>query len=225
MRDDQFRRLLEMLDNGRLPDPAVDAEDALLTLAQHYAYVVPSDFILAMLAGLGPLVEIGAGTGYWAHRLRSIGADIVAFDHAPIDGERTNRYHPPTQPWTNVEPGDQAMLSSYADRALLLCWPPLFSSLGDCLTYYCGDTVACIGDGGYRTARLDGLNEAFTKVAAAPVRALDPYPGIRPQLTIWKRARRGHADRLSGPARPARPRMDSTQARQTSGTPQDGSTG
>jgi hypothetical protein len=187
MRDDQFSQSLEMLESGGLPDSAVRAEDKLLTLAQHYAYVFPSDSTLAVLAGLGPLVEIGAGTGYWAHRLRSIGVDIVAFDQAPVDGERANRYHSHTQPWTHVEPGDQSVLPGYADRGLFLCWPPLFSSLGDCLTYYCGDTVAYIGDGGHRTARLDHLHEAFTKVATAPVRALDPYPGIQPQLTIWKR--------------------------------------
>ena len=187
MRDDQFSQSLEKIDNGCLPDSAVDAEDALLTLAQRYAYVVPSDSTLAMLAALGPLVEIGAGTGYWAYRLRSIGVDIVAFDQAPLDGERTNRYHLRTRPWIDVEQGDQTVLSGYADRGLFMCWPPLFSSLGDCLTYYCGDTVAYIGDGGYRTSRLDGLRETFTAVAAAPVRALDPYPGVRPQLTIWKR--------------------------------------
>jgi hypothetical protein len=187
MRDDQFSQALEMIDNGRLPDTAADAGDVLLTLAQHYAYVFPSDSALAMLAGLGPLVEIGAGTGYWAYRLRSIGADIVAFDQAPVDGERANRYHSRTQPWTHVEQGDQTVLPGYADRGLFLCWPPLFSSLGDCLAYYRGDTVAYIGDGGHRTARLDHLHEAFTKIASVPVRALDPYPGVRPQLTIWKR--------------------------------------
>jgi hypothetical protein len=187
MRDDQFGQSVEMIDNGCLPDSAVDAEEALLKLAQRYAYVLPSDSTLAILAELGPLVEIGAGTGYWAHRLRSIGVDIVAFDQATLDGEATNRYHLRTRPWTHVEQGDQTVLPGYADRGLFLCWPPLFSSLGDCLTYYRGDTVAYIGDGGYRTARLDGLREAFTKVAAAPVRALDPYPGVRAQLTIWKR--------------------------------------
>lgn len=176
-----------MLGNGGLPDPAVDAEDAALRLAQHYAYVLPSDSTLTMLAGLGPLVEMGAGTGYWAHRLRSIGVDIVAFDHAPVDGERPNRYHSGTRPWAHVEQGDQTVLRGYADRCLFLCWPPLFSSLGDCLTYYCGDTIAYIGDGGHRTARLDQLHQAFTKVATVPARALDPYPGVRPQLTIWKR--------------------------------------
>jgi hypothetical protein len=187
VREDQFSQSVEMLDSGCLPD----SEDGLLTLAQRYAYVCPSDSTLEMLAGIGPLIEIGAGTGYWAHRLRSIGVDIVAFDQAPVDGERANRYHPPARPWTHVEQGDQTVLSRHADRALFLCWPPLFSSLGDCLTYYCGETVAYIGDGGYRTARLDHLNEAFTKVATAPVRALDPYPGVPPELTIWKRRHAG----------------------------------
>ncbi len=185
MRDDQFSQLLEMVDNGCLPDPAAD--DVLLMLAQHYAYAFPTDSTLALLTGLGPLAEIGAGTGYWAHRLRLTGADIVAFDQAPLDGSRTNRYHPGTRPWAHVEQGDQSVLSGCADRGLFLCWPPLFSSLGDCLTYYGGDTVACIGDGGYRTARLDRLHESFTKVAMAPVRALDASPGTCPQLTIWKR--------------------------------------
>jgi hypothetical protein len=186
---DRFSQSLELLDNGCLPDSAVNAEDALLALAQRYAYVFPSDSALAMLAALGPLVEVGAGTGYWAYRLRSIGVDIVAFDQAPVDGERANRYHPRGRPWTQVGQGDQTVLPDYAGRGLFLCWPPLFSSLSDCLTYYKGDTVACIGDGGYRTARLDHLHEAFTKVDAVPVRALDPYPGVSPQLTIWKRAR------------------------------------
>jgi hypothetical protein len=186
-RGDRFSESLELLDDGRLSDQAVDAEDVLLMLSQRYAYVFPTDSALALLAGLGPLVEVGAGAGYWAHRLRSIGVDIVAFDQAPVDGERTNRYHARTRPWTHVEQGDQTVLSSHADRGLFLCWPPLFSSLGDCLTHYCGDTVAYIGDGGYRTARLDHLHEAFTKVATVPVRALNPHPRARAQLTIWER--------------------------------------
>jgi hypothetical protein len=187
MRDDLFSHWLEMRDSGYLTDSVVDTGEALLRLAQHYAYVFPDDSTLAMLAGLGPLVEMGAGTGYWAHRLRSLGVDIVAFDQAPVDGERANRYHPRARPWTGVEQGDQTVLSGHADRGLFLCWPPLFSSLGDCLTHYCGDTVAYVGDGGYLTARLDHLHERFTKVAAAPVRALDPYPGMRSQLTVWRR--------------------------------------
>src|SRR6266700_5521056 len=74
MRDDQFSQSLEMLDNGCLPDSAVYAEDVLLILAQHYAYVFPSDSTLAMLAGLGPnatqpkliMLRVRAGGGWLA---------------------------------------------------------------------------------------------------------------------------------------------------------------
>jgi hypothetical protein len=191
-RVDWFSQSLELLDAGRLPDRAADSEEALLRLAQRYAYVFPSDSALAVLGNLGPLVEVGAGTGYWAHRLRSIGVDIVAFDQTPVDGERANRYHSWTRPWTYVEAGDQTVLPAHTDRSLFLCWPPLFSSLGDCLLHYAGDTVACIGDGGYRTARLDGLNQAFTMLASVPVRALDPCPGVQARLTIWKRLGHDH---------------------------------
>jgi hypothetical protein len=187
MRNDQFNRLLAMIDKRCLADPRADTEDLLLTLAQQYSYVCPSRSALALLAGLGPLVEMGAGTGYWAYRLRLLDVDVIAFDQAPLDRARNNRYHSGSRPWTHVEQGDETLLRGYADRALFLCWPPLFSSLGDCLEYYCGDTLAYIGDGGYRTARLDKLPEAFTKVASAPVRALDPDPAARPELTIWRR--------------------------------------
>jgi hypothetical protein len=162
------------------------AAEELSGLAQRYSYVAPDDLSLAALGDLGPLVEIGAGTGYWAYRLRQLGADTGAIDQAPPD-RLANRYHAPTPTWTEVIAGDHTDLADYPDRALLLCWPPLFSSLGECLTYYRGDTVAVIGDGGHRTARIQGLNAAFTKLTMLPVRALEPMPDVAATLSIWRR--------------------------------------
>jgi hypothetical protein len=179
--DDRFRQLL--IDVG----DAERAEDSLTTLAQGYSYVFPDDRSLAALARLGPLVEMGAGTGYWAYRLRALGVDIVAFDQAPPDGARPNRYHTTTATWTQVVAADHTILTRYSDRALLLCWPPLFSSLGECLTYYSGNTVAVIGDGGHRTARVRGLSGSFSPVSVSDVQALEPFPGQRPTLSIWRR--------------------------------------
>jgi hypothetical protein len=179
--DDRFRQLLiDARDAER-------DEDSLTTLAQRYSYVFPDDRSLAALARLGPLVEMGAGTGYWAYRLRALGADVVAFDQAPPDGARPNRYHATTPTWTEVVAADHTILTRYSDRALLLCWPPLFSSLGESLTYYSGNTVAVIGDGGHRTARVRGLNESFTPVSVSEVQALEPVPGQQPTLSIWRR--------------------------------------
>jgi hypothetical protein len=178
---DRFSTLLEEIAGGAGP------EGALTQLARRYSYVVPDERSLSLLAGLGPLVEIGAGTGYWAYRLRALGVDVIAIDQAPPDGERVNRYHEIAPTWSEVIAGDHTALTEYGDRALLLCWPPLYSSLGECLTFYSGDTVALIGDGGRRTARVQGLREAFTKVALLPVRALEPLPGAAPTLSVWRR--------------------------------------
>jgi hypothetical protein len=178
---DAFTSLLNEAANGDQP------EIELPQLAQRFSYVAPDERALSALADLGPLVEMGAGTGYWAYRLREIGVDIVAFDVAPPDGARPNRYHSMSPTWTEVIAGDQTVLADHPDRALMLCWPPLFSSLGECLTHYAGNIVALIGDGGHRTARLRGLSETFINVAFFPVHALEPFPGTAPALSIWRR--------------------------------------
>jgi hypothetical protein len=181
--EDRFTQLLEAVEAGG------QSGDALTDLAQRYSYVVPDGRSLSQLVDLGPLVEIGAGTGYWSYRLRALGVDLVAIDQAPPDGDRPNRYHATTPTWTEVIAGDHTVLTEYSDRALFLCWPPLFSSLGDSLTYYSGNTVAVIGDGGHRTARLRGLNDTFAQVAVSPVRALEPLPDAAATLSIWRRRR------------------------------------
>lgn len=48
------------------------------------AYAVPSDAALAAIVGLQlPVVECGAGTGYWAKLLRARGVVVAAYDIAP----------------------------------------------------------------------------------------------------------------------------------------------
>jgi hypothetical protein len=181
--DDQFDAALRELEDGP------DDDAARLRIAQEYAYVVPDARSLTALAGLGRLVEIGAGTGYWAYRLQAMGVDVIALDHAPPDSDTPNRYHEPTPTWTDVLRGDITALRDHTTRALFLCWPPLYSNLGGALSFYIGDTVAYIGDGGYRTARIRMLNETFSKVSDVPVRALEPHPEVAPRLTIWRRRR------------------------------------
>jgi hypothetical protein len=183
--NDPFDAALRTLGDG------LDDDATRLALAQQYSYVFPDAKSLALLATLGPLVEMGAGTGYWAAKLRERGVDIVAFDQAPPDGHRVNRYNAPTPTWTEVLMGDMAVLSRYPDRVLFLCWPPLFSSLGDCLSYYTGNTVACIGDGGHRTSRLRTLDDTFALSEAHPVRAVDPAPEAIATLSVWRRTQRG----------------------------------
>jgi len=162
-----------------------------LQLARRYAYVLPQSYLLGLIARYSPLVEVGAGTGYWSYLLRQRGADVVAYDQAPLGGDRSNRYHFGLWPWTQVLEGDTAVVQSHPDRALLICWPPLYSSLGEVLRFFSGEYVIYVGDRGHRTAWLAGLDEAFDEVERHEVIAMDPAPGVPPHLSVWRRKRSG----------------------------------
>ena len=47
-------------------------------LIKRYAFAIPSDEALDALADVSPLVEMGAGTGYWAYLLRKRHVDVQA---------------------------------------------------------------------------------------------------------------------------------------------------
>jgi hypothetical protein len=178
---DPFIRSLNRLES----QPNRDHE--LTALAVRFSYVLPDPQLLHVLRGLAPLVEIGAGTGYWALRLRQMKTDIIAIDQCPPGRRRTNRYHPKAHTWTTVLEGDQTVLGAHSDRTLFVCWPPLFSTLGDCLSFYAGDTVAWLGDTGVRTAQPAGLAGQFRQVAVHPARALEPSQNAPATLGIWRR--------------------------------------
>ena len=64
----------------------------------------PDPSALEVLCSLGPLIEIGAGTGYWAYRLRQLNTDILAFDQRP-PVSAVYRSHPDAGTWTEVLAG------------------------------------------------------------------------------------------------------------------------
>ena len=86
-----------------------------------YGYAIPSEDAIDRLARLSPIVEIGAGNGYWAHVLSRAGADVVAYDVAL---GRRNRWVDGERRWFDVQYGDEFAASRHPDRTLLLCWPP-----------------------------------------------------------------------------------------------------
>ena len=59
---------------------------------------------LSLLAARAPLVEVGAGTGYWAAALRRRGIDVLAYDLNPpaTDAAEANAYHGRLPPFTEV---------------------------------------------------------------------------------------------------------------------------
>src|SRR6185503_19623349 len=115
---DLFRELMM-----RRPSPLLDLDERRRELASLFSWAIPTDAALALLAKYAPLVECGAGMGYWLALLRARGVDALGYD-ARRPG-RSNAYHRGARrPWTHVQNGlavDGAR--AHRDRTLLLCWP------------------------------------------------------------------------------------------------------
>lgn len=128
-------------------------------LTRAFSFAVPTGAALDRLAALGTLVEVGAGSGYWASALAARGAHVQAFDRvapaATIDGPGRQLRH------FDVKVGGptEAVAATAEARALLLCWPPGktfdrttgadlgFSGMGQAaLDGFRGDTVVFVGD-------------------------------------------------------------------------------
>lgn len=151
--------------------------EVVLPLRRSYAWGIPTEEALRCIADHSPLgvVEIGAGTGYWASLLSQPphSLSVAAYDKtpmvdrtAPLEGydrkSALNGYHALATmgnalPFCNVEAGGPEAAAAHPDRSLLLCWPPKEASANgeptgedgmmafDALSHYAGDTVLYVG--------------------------------------------------------------------------------
>lgn len=117
-------------------------------LRAKYAWAVPTFEAVRAIADWSPLVEIGAGTGYWAWLLRQLGADVVAYDlhpPGPEDAHGHNTFHGPNPCFTEVLPGGPEMAAQHPDRTLFLCWPPKDDTATRALMDFPGRQVIHVG--------------------------------------------------------------------------------
>lgn len=113
---------------------------------RRYSWAVPDEKLAkAILDVSGPeVVEMAAGTGYWAHYLEQFDIDVLAYD---IQSKRDG-YCTPNTYYHEVLEGDYSILDNHSGRALLLCWPPYDISYAyDCLMAYKGNYLIYIGEG------------------------------------------------------------------------------
>lgn len=118
-------------------------------MVRAYSWAIPNDAALTAIADHGPIVEIGAGGGYWTKLLRDRGVDVVAYDPDPIGGSSGERkgWHDGTR-WSHVETGDHTAVTAHPDRTLLLVWPSYDEPWTDAvIDLYGGNTVIYVGEG------------------------------------------------------------------------------
>ncbi|MHB9857687.1 hypothetical protein [Streptomyces sp. YIM S03343] len=159
-------------------------------LAKHYAWsiVSPAD-VTWMTEQLGgrAVVEIGAGTGYWAWQLEQAGVDVAAYDPNPPADD--NRYCK-AGPYTTVLPDDATAVKHHQDRALLMVWPPYGGEHArHALSLYEGDLLIYAGEGWGGCTADDGfyelLDAEWAEVSVAPRHVT--WWGIHCRLTAYAR--------------------------------------
>lgn len=138
-----------------------------------YAWSIPSPgdiaWISSTLNGRG-MVEVGAGSGYWAWQLAQAGVDIIAYEPTtPAD----NPFVVAAEPYYPLLRGDGSAAAKHPDRALFMSWPTysdpwaahaLASYQGDLLVYVGEESGGCCGDDAF----FELLDARWTEIEASP---------------------------------------------------------
>ncbi|MET8160376.1 hypothetical protein ABZT47_28790 [Sphaerisporangium sp. NPDC005289] len=182
--------------------PRVNNQVNQFKLRELYAHAIPTRAALERLLALGPLIEVGAGAGYWARLLRDLGGDVLAYDcYSPecnhwLTGAVPGRPAPVTPNWTAVAVANEGLVGQHPGRAVFVCWPPRPSNgyLINILRRHRPAVVALITQGmGPMRGRDDDfyltLQEGWEQ--DHPQFLLHHWPYQTDNLTIWRAASPG----------------------------------
>ena len=177
-----------------------------MPLQHTYACSIPSEAAIDTLIALRtPIVEIGAGSGYWGAMLRSRGVECVLYDRAPPTDDGNNPFF--GWQFTEVLEGDESKAALHRGHTLLLVWPysdEEAAALGGESNYsdkdpwdvralgcYTGSTVAHVGEMDELAHNITTsasfkrlLTASFEQVRHVP---LPSWPHCNDALTVWRR--------------------------------------
>lgn len=161
-----------------------------LVYCDQYAWAVPNDEAISTLVKYSPIVEIGAGRGYWASLVASAGADIVAFDLNPPTRRQVNTWHRQSGTFFKVSKADLDVVGTYRDRTLFLCWPPHGSDVAlRTIQNYKGKTVIYVGDNGHVSSGTpEFYKELSTSFNLVQFVDIPRWPGVDDRLEVWQRS-------------------------------------
>jgi len=177
----------------------------LMKQAQHqYAWAIPDEAAIKLLVTHSPIVEIGAGRGYWASLVQAAGGDVVCYDEHPPDRSAENIWCPPDgvrtpfetvakidiPVFTEILPGGPESVLEHQDRSLFLCWPPMSEMAYEAVTNYTGDTVVYVGEGPGGCTADDAFFEHMEKHFEEEYRPLPFWEGLNDGLTVFTRKTR-----------------------------------
>lgn len=170
---DKFKSIVNKSDRYN-PLPYYKRQD----LVKKYAWAVPDENAIEKIVSYSPIVEIGAGSGYWAWLIEQAGGDIICYDEFPWDDS-----------YSEVREAEESAVNKHADRSLFLCWPPLSTDMGsNALSHYEGDAVLYIGEGKGGCTGSDMFHRTLDQdYDLEEVVNIPQWPYVYDSLYIYKR--------------------------------------
>lgn len=175
--------------NEKDPRKIVKLRDKLVS---KYSWAIPTEEAIRQIALFSPVVEMGAGTGYWASLLKKAGVDVVAYDRSPPGSTKSltaacNPWHIGSKQHTKILQGTPETLKEHAYKTLFLCWPPRGSMAAECLRHWNGRFLVHVGEFGGVTSNekfRDSIEKDYGLLSTV---SIPRWPGMNDMLTIWKR--------------------------------------
>ena len=178
--------LAEFRKHERLEEFAVERFTERTRLTALYAWAVPTAEAVRALVRLSPLVEVGAGTGYWASLVRAAGGVVHPFDCDPPTSGVNHWGH--REEYVPVLRGGPEVLAGFDEAcALFLCWPPYDTTMAlDCLRAFRGTRVAYVGEDRGCCATEEFFDEFDTWPLVRRVK-IPQHAGIHDEMVVRRR--------------------------------------
>jgi len=186
---------------GRLGNRIMRAYETMKQAQHQYAWAIPDDAAIELLVEHSPIVEIGAGRGYWASLIQAAGGEVVCYDKNPPDTSTENMWCPPdghptpfqtvarieTPVFIEIHLGGPESVLGHQGRTLFLCWPPMSKMAHEAVVNYTGDTVVYVGEGPGGCTANDAFFEHMEKYFDEEEHTIPFWEGLHDYLAVFTR--------------------------------------
>lgn len=149
-----------------------------------FGFAVLTEEIIEAIRGIGNILEVGCGTGYWSYELRRSGVDVIATDPFP-PGDNYEGTYSFNRSWTDIEKlAAKDAIKKYPKRNLLTVWPDYAADgIGDLFADFHGEYVI------YVCSTKDDVVRELIKNRFDMTQELDipQFLGMNDHLSIYKR--------------------------------------
>lgn len=189
-------KILKIIESNRFSDTNILASKLVAMrndFVTEYSFTIPYYEVLSKILSFSPIVEIGAGSGYWARCLSELGGDIIAYDtfppgeHAPWEWFKGNPWYDDS--WYQIMEGDESSAALHPERTLFMAWPmPMSPMAYNALSLYKengGKTLIYIGDPNPASSGDEHFYELLYSCREIETTELYGWPGINEKILIY----------------------------------------